>query len=256
MEGQALYTVTIVRNIGIPISFSIRKSWIILLIALLVAIFILVTVGSIRFYILQVQARDQQRQLEEVVYANKLLRVQIAKKDQEAFHKDSDDPLDRVSIQAALLEQSDFSTKEIWVTKNRKIDTENPKGSVSVNVTNFKAVVKRDKLVLRANIRNDSNPFKPIGGYLIITLVNSDQMPIIYKSVTGGELGENGYPSTYKSGKIFNINKKSRPFRIRKSIRLEKAEEYYTELLFLVFSYKGSLLNKQSFQIQKEVFLE
>ena len=256
MEDQALYTVTIVRNIGVPISFSIRRSRVLILLSLLILIFVIVIVGSIRFYIIQVRATEQQKQLEMINQANKLLKVQIAKKDQDFYWKNTDDSLNPTAIETALLEQSEFSTKEIWVTKSSKLKTENTLDSGSVKVSNFKAEVKKDQLILTASISSDTNPFKAVGGYLIITLVNSDQNPIIYKSVTGGELGKNGYPSSYKSGRIFNINKKSRPYKIRRKVSLEKAEEYYTELLFLVFSYKGSLLNKQSFQIQKEVFLE
>jgi len=115
-------------------------------------------------------------------------------------------------------------------------------------------VVNGDVLNLAVKIKNTSNPPEPVGGYVCITLVNNDVSPALYKSVTEGEVGDNGFPSSYKSGKPYYVKRRNSNSRFKYG--LTKVNEYYTDAMVFLYSYQGTLLNRSQYSLNKEIFLE
>lgn len=255
MEELDSYTVTIVRNIGIPISFTVKRRKIIfyLIVFCLVSVFLLF--GFVRYLLLRTETENLSRQLAKSNHNVKVLSGQLKKLDHDRYWSSDEQKAAELSaVKAAILEQPDFSTEGIWVTNKSTLTQADLQEGASIEIANFNALVKGDDLNITVKIKNTSKPMQTVGGYICITLVNNDVSPPLYKSVTKDKLGENGYPTSYKSGKLFLSKRRLSTKRL--IFRLTEIKEYYTEAMIFLFSYKGRLLNKEIVTLEKEIFLE
>ncbi len=255
MDELDVYTITIVRNIGIPISFTIKR-WkvIFLFITLLLFVFLLIA-GSVDYIFLKLESGDLAKQLVSTRQKAEILAEQIAKLDHNRYWVNPETKGKEITAaRQEIITQSDFSTEGIWVTNRSTFSEEEFQEGRFVEVEQFDANVKGDLLRLTVKIKNTSNPPQVVGGYICITLVNDDQSPAVFQPVTGGDLGDNGFPSSYKSGKAYKISRRSSTKQLKFS--LTEVNEYYTNAMIFLFSYQGRLLNKSQYDLQKEIFLE
>lgn len=259
MEEHDIYTITIVHNIGTPISFTIKKWKVYMLLVLLIFSIILILFGSFQYIKLHKEHNALSGTLSKVQQMSELLEKQISKSDNEYFWKDQKvtTASNKADIQKTLLEQPDFSTEGIWVTQKSNIETTDFSEERTLVISKINTSVKGDDLVMWLRIKNLSSIKEDVGGYICVTLVNNDLTPPTYRSATGGAIGEEGFPSTYKSGKEYYIrkNRSYRRYKL-KSIPLVEMNEYYTDAIFFIYSYKGRLLNKQIIPLNKKIFLE
>lgn len=256
MSTPNIYTVTIVRNLGIPISFTVKrwKVWTFLLAFLLLAVY--AGYETFRYLRLREESRDLRKDLFESQKRIELLTTRIEKYDNALFQARPDGKELPSDLEESLLRQPNIEDG-MWVTEGGNSFAGEHLAEATLKVTKLTARVKGDDLLMSVEIGNSSQEPKDIGGYINIALINNNISPPIYKSATGGSLGKNGFPSTYKSGRQFLIGRgrKSRTYRIKR-IRLTEAHEYYTDVLLLIYSYKGRLLNKQSISLDRKIFLE
>ncbi len=256
MEEQDIYTITIVRNIGIPISFTVKRWKVFFILGALVVFAALLLVGSIDYIFLRSKTDDLSKQLELSQDKVKVYRKQIAKTDHDRYWSDPNAKTNEISaVKSDILEQPEFSTEGIWITNKPTISEKDYQEGRAVEVNQFRASVKGDVLRLSIKIKNISNPPQPVGGHLCLTLVNQDQSPPIYKSVEGVELGDNGFPLTYKKGSYFHIQKQRDRSSYAK-FNLTKVNEYYTDAMIFLFTYQGRLLSRHKVALKKEIFLE
>ncbi len=158
-------------------------------------------------------------------------------------------------VKSAILSKPDFSTEGSWYTEKSTLSAEDLlEGTHSVEIERFDASVKGDDLNILIKLLNASNPIQNIGGYICITLKNSDHSPPQYKSVLKGAIGENGYPASYKTGKQYLIKRRSSTMRFK--FTLTEVNEYYTDAIVFLYTYKGRLLGNKAIELKREIFLE
>lgn len=255
MNNNDVYTITIVRNIGIPVSFTIKRKKIAFYLILLGLITVLLIFGSSQYILLRLDSTNLSKQLNEVNAAKQLLVERIKKLDHDRYWKNEEKRATEISaVKEAILDQPDFSTEGIWVTNRSTISEEELREGVDAELSKFNASVKGDDLNIRIVMKNSSSPHQAVGGYVCVTLVNNDLAPPVFKSVNKDNLGENGYPSSYKSGKLYHISRRTSTKKMK--FRLTEINEYYTDAMVFLYSYKGRLLNKKDVALSKEIFLE
>jgi hypothetical protein len=255
MNNSDLYTITIVRNIGIPISFTIKRRKILFYLILVAIISILLILGTSQYVLLKMDTLTMVQELKEVNAEKQLLAEQIKKLDHDRYWKNDEKRTTEISaVKSSLLNQPDFSTDGIWVTNRSTVSDKELQEGVTVELSKFSASVKGDDLNIGIVMQNTSSPRQAVGGYVCVTLVNNDQAPPLYKSVNKDELGESGYPSSYKSGSLYHISRRTSTKKMK--FRLTEINEYYTDAMVFLYSYKGRLLNKKDVPLGKEIFLE
>jgi len=255
MEEKEVYTITIVRNIGVPISFTIRRRKALFFIMFSCLFIGFLIYASSSYLILQSKSKNLSQQLTQSQKKVKILSNQISKLDHDRYWSSEDiKAKEQASVKTSLLEQTEFSTEGIWTTDKSTLSDEELQEGTSVEVDRFSSSVKGDDLHIRLKIINTSYPIQLIGGYICITLVNRDYSPPLYRAVTKGELGVDGYPSSYKTGRQYLIKRRSSTKRFK--FNLTEVNEYYTDAVIFLYSYKGRLLNRQVVELKKEIFLE
>ncbi|MBU2512847.1 hypothetical protein KJ966_16030 [bacterium] len=255
MDEQEIYTITIVRNIGIPISFTIKRWKVLFLIAIIVLFTLLLTIGSIDYLFLRLESEKLTKNLAESREKAVLLSDQIARLDHDRYWINAVEKSKEINVvRQEIVEQPEYSTEGIWITNKPTLTEEEYQEGRFVEVDVFEASVEGDVLKLSVKTLNTSNPPQVVGGYICITLMNTDQSPPLYKSVTEAEVGDNGFPASYSSGKPYYIKRQTSTNSLR--FTLTDVNEYYTDAMVFLFSYKGRLLNKKQFALNKEIFLE
>lgn len=255
MAEKEIYTITIVRNIGIPISFTVKRKKALFFLSVLFLLFAVLIYAAISYLLLQATTNRLSAALEQAQKKASLLSEQMSKLDHDRYWgSESAKQDEREAVKSALLDQPAFSTDGIWVTEKSTLTDEDLMEGTSAEIERFDATVKDDDLDIVIRLLNTSNPIQNVGGYICVTLMNSDHSPPLYKSVSNGEIGENGYPASYKSGKQYLIKKRSSTKRFK--FTLTEVKEYYTDAIVFLYSYKGRMLGKQVIQLKKEIFLE
>ena len=216
---------------------------------------LLLIFGSIDYLFLRLQSKELSGKLAISTKKVNLLSDQIAKIDHDRYWIDTIEQEKQISaVRDEIIKQPEFSSKGIWITSKPTLSEEEYKEGRFVEIDSFRPSVKDDELKLTLKLKNTSNPPQVVGGYIIITLVNNDQSPPLYRSVPEGEIGDNGFPSSYNSGKPYNIKRRTSTKRLK--FTLTSVNEYYTDAMIFLFSYRGRLLNKDQFALKKEIFLE
>jgi len=216
---------------------------------------VLLVIGFSQFVLLRMDSMNLSKQLKEANIEKQLLVEQIRKLDHDRYWKNEEIRTAEISsVKSSILDQPDFSTEGIWVTNKSTIAEEELQEGVNVELSKFTASVKGDDLNIRIVMKNTSSPRQAIGGYVCVTLVNNDLAPPLFKSVNKDDLGENGYPSSYKSGKLYHISRRTSAKKLK--FRLTEINEYYTDAMVFLYSYTGRLLNKKDVPLGKEIFLE
>jgi hypothetical protein len=254
-----MYTITIVRNLGIPISFTVKSWKVRFFLLLIIGLSSFVAVEAFRYLRLMDESENLRQALSESRKKIELLSTQIARYDNKLYQEEEETVKEQLpsNLETELLDQPEVNTEGAWVTERNNLLTQDLQEGTNLEVTNLKSRVKGDDLLLSVEITNTSKQPKDVGGYINIALINNDVSPPVYKSATGGSLGKNGFPSTYKSGRQYLIKAKrrTRTYRINR-VQLTEANEYYTDALLLVYSYKGRLLSKQLMPLDRKIFLE
>jgi len=256
MAAPEVYTVTVVRNIGTPVSFALKRRKILYLLIIFIMVLGFLLYGTLNYLFLRTQTQELREQLIRSQDKVKILSQQIAKLDHDRYWKNEETRDDeRSAVRSAILKQPEFSTEGIWITDKSTLTEEDLQEGTSAEIDRFDAELKGDDLNLTLRLVNTSSPLEVVGGYLFVTLVNRDHSPPLFKSATQkGNLGENGYPLSYKLGEQYLLKGATSTKTI--SFRLTEVNEYYTEVIVFLYSYKGRLLSRRVMALQKEVFLE
>jgi len=257
LDNLEIYTVTIVRNVGVPISFTVRRWKLVFVLVICLLLSCILLYGSLSYLVLRLETQQLSRNLVGTQKKLDLLNLQVAKKNQERYWQGFEKRgADQAAIKANLLKQSEFTTEGMWVTNKIELSLDQIQSGAAVEISKFSAQVNGDDLNLRVRLRNVSTPAQAVGGYLVITLVNQDQTPPLYQAATDGPLGEKGFPSNFKSGRQYYLKSKNGLRNIRHKFQLSDAAEYYTDATLFIFSYKGSLLTRKTIRLDKKIFLE
>ncbi|MDT8448393.1 MAG: hypothetical protein RRB13_15980 [bacterium] len=254
-DKKEIYTVTIVRNFGIPLSFTIEKRKVGILTVLAAVIAGLLLYASIDYLVVRAQNRKMRHQLIQSDEKMSQLSQQVRELDQK-YYAAGQEGAGRRLLKDSLAKQEELSTADIWDQRSSGLSFEEIQEGSAVEVAQLKAEVIGDQLELSVSMSNRSNPDQPVGGYLCITLANEDQAPTLYVSATGGPLGEKGFPSSYKQGRQYFLKAKGNKKTITQNLALKEANEYYTHAMVFIYSYKGTLLNRSAHPLDKAIFLE
>lgn len=255
MSDPEIYTITIVRNIGIPISFTVKRTKALFYLSLILLLIAVLIIASVNYLLLHAKTENLARELENSREKAAILSAQISKLDHNRYWGNgSAKSEEREAVKSTLLKQPAFSTGGVWVTERSTLSDEDFLEGTSAEIERFDAAVKGDDLNIRIKLLNTSNPIQAVGGYVCITLMNADHSPPLFKSVSKGAIGENGYPASYKTGRQYLIKGRSSTKRFK--FTLTEVNEYYTDVIVFLYSYKGRLLGKQVIELKKEIFLE
>ncbi|MFH2133036.1 MAG: hypothetical protein ABIK68_21875 [bacterium] len=255
MADKEIYTITIVRNIGIPISLTVKRSKAVFLMVVFIVFLSILSYASISYLLLYANTKSLNQELERSQKEVLVLSEQIAKLDHDRYWGSETSKSEEFSqVKSAILNQPDFSTEGIWVTEKSTFSEEDFLEGTSAEIEGFDASVKGDDLNIRLKLLNTSNPIQNLGGYICITLKNGDHSPPLFKSLSKGAIGENGYPASYKTGQQYLIKRRSSTKHFK--FTLTEVNEYYTEAIVFLYSYKGRLLGKQVIELKKDIFLE
>lgn len=257
LEDSEIYTVTIVRNIGTPISFTVRR-WKFIFLTLIALIVIGgLLYGSVNYMLLRSETGSISEKLAETQKKLDVISKQMAEVDQKRYWVSKENKeTEQAEVKDNLLSQRDFSTEGIWVAGKSDLYMDQMQSGKAISIQKFSASVSGDDLRIRVSLKNTSSPSEPAGGYMIVTLINRDQLPVVYKAATGGTVGKEGFPATYKSGRIYSLKRKGKVRSYNVKYKLTEADEYYTDATVFIFSFKGSLLTKKSIPLDKKIFLE
>jgi len=255
MPDKEIYTITIVRNIGIPISFTVKPAKVLFFLISFLLLFSILVYASISYLLLNANSENLNLALKESQTKVTVLLEQISKLDHDRYWGTAEVKSEESAVvKSAILNQPSFSTEGIWITEKSTFSEEDFLEGTSAEIERFNASVKGDDLNILIKLLNTSNPIQMIGGYIGITLRNSDHSPPLFKSVSKGAIGENGYPASYKTGRQYLIKRRSSTKRFK--FILTEVNEYYTDAIVFLYSYKGRLLGKQVIELKKEIFLE
>lgn len=256
MDAPNIYTITIVSNIGTPISFTVKR-WKIRFFFLVFILFLaFIGYEAYQYLLLREESKGLRKDLTDSQKKIGQLSTQIAVHDNALYHAKEEVEEPPPILETTLTEQPELETKGVWVTDKSSLLTQGPREETALEVTKLNARVKGDDLLLSVQITNTSEQLKKTGGYINIALINNNVSPPVYKSATGGSLGKNGFPSTYKSGKLYSLRSNQRSRTYRRRVQLTETDEYYTDALLLIYSHRGRLLNKQTLPLDKKIFLE
>ena len=254
-DTKEIYTITVVRNFGVPLSFTIEKRKVALMafIAALIAGFLLY--AAVDYLVVRAQNSNVKHQLSIAEEKMTALTHQVQTLDQK-YYASSQAGQGLALYKKQLSDQQEIRTQNLWEQTKGSLSVEELQEGTAVDIDKVLPKVKGDTLSIKVTLVNQSNPDQAIGGYLCITLVNEDTNPIGYKSATGGPLGKQGYPSSYKQGRQYFIKNKGAKRSVHQSLSLKNTNEYYTSALIFVYSYKGTLLNRSEHSLDKAIFLE
>ena len=255
MADKEIYTIMIVRNIGIPISFTVKPAKVLFFLIVFLLLFSILVYASISYLLLHANSKNLNLALKESQKKVTVLSEQISKLDHDRYWGSEEVKSEEsVTVKSAILSQPRFSTEGIWVTDKSTLSEEDLlEGTTSAEIERFDASVAGDDLNILIKLLNTSNPIQRIGGYIGITLRNSGHSPPLFKSISKGAIGEDGYPASYKTGRQYLIKRRSSTKRFK--FTLTEVNEYYTDAIVFLYSYKGRLLGRQVFEIKKEIFL-
>ncbi|MDX2471240.1 MAG: hypothetical protein QNL04_11770 [SAR324 cluster bacterium] len=253
MKKQNLYTITILRNMGSPISWTVRARSIVLLTLLAFLIGIVEIIGLVDYLALYSTSKNLNTELEIAKERVHQLDSHLKQIESVRLEAEKGNPLKDGSLEVGLLTQEKFSTQGVWISQATK-KTLTAEG-MRLEATNTDVELVRDELRFIVRLENSSNPPKEIGGYFCITLVNKEALPVFYKSATGGALGNDGFPSSYKSG-VQYFAAPNKMTRVKLNYKLKGEAEFYTHMMVFAYSYKGALLAKKTVPLSKNLFFE
>ncbi len=252
MKEKVHYTITILRNYGSPVSFTLerKKVWLALIALLSLSVLLVFMVSDY----LVLSARQKTLRLSMQAQGKKIIALNhhLQEIEKARLAKANQSPLQDGSLEESLTQQEEVDTTGLWIgggsesVKVESLDLEIPKTLVELH---------GDRLSIYVRIQNISVPPQDIGGYIFVSLINKDVAPITYTAVTGGKLGKDGFPESYKSGNQFFIG----PNKFRKvalHYKLSTKEEFYTDMTIFLYSYRGTLLHKKTLPLDKKLFLE
>ncbi len=255
MTDKEIYTITIVRNIGIPISFTVKPAKVLFFLIAFLLLFSILVYASVSYLLLHANSEKLNLTLKESQKKVTVLSEQISKLDHNRYWGTEEEKSEEsAAVKAAILNQPRFATEGSWMTVKSTFSENDFLEGTSAEIQRFDASVKGDDLNILIKLLNTSNPIQTIGGYIGITLRNSDRSPPLFKSISKGAIGENGYPESYKTGRQYLIRGRSSTKRFK--FTLTEVKEYYTDVIVFLYSYKGRLLGKQVIELKKEIFLE
>lgn len=252
MEKSNIYTITIINNLNAPISFTIKKWKLVLFISIFCVLFSIFACLSIAYFLIKLEDKKLQKLLVESNKKVELLTANITNKNQEIYFSDLEDSTqNRNEVKKALTEQTPFSTKGAWENYLQSQNSDENEAPILLKIQSFKPTLRRNRFTITMSIQNTSKPFKTMGGYVFVTLLNNKNE---YVPLTKGEISKNGYPISYKSRVQYYLKRKTT--RIKRSILIQNEEEFYTNAIVFIYSYRGNLLIKQTFSIPSSLFLE
>lgn len=253
MEQKEVYTITILRNYGEPISLTLRRKSLILAILVVALVFGLLMVASIDYLLLGKQAKELSRNLESAQKKLVFLTKEIRQMDSERFKEGVD--IEKSMLQAKLINQKKVDTAGLAQGRFQATEEETFEEGTQILVDQLNVRLRGDQLRFQVTLNNKSNPPKDQGGYLCLTLINEEEVPTAYKAATGGALGQEGFPLTYKSGRQYVVGTR-RAKTVKVDYKLESADEYYTHVMILIYSYQGSLLTRTTEPLDRNIFFE
>ena len=255
IEEQDFYTITIIKNIGVPISFTIKK-WKLLGLAILFGSSLLFTSYFTLLYLFSGSERNElSRGLEETQKKVDLLISELSEQNQEKFTGSGDTIQEkREKVRASLVRLAEFSPVKILTQKTSHLTVDDIKDNIALEITEFTAWRKRNAIYFSTLLKNTSIPLSAVGGYVAVTLQNEDVDPPVFVGIHGERLGKNGYPSNYKKGGQYYLTR--RQGRKQFKFILKTPDEYYTNAEFFLYSYKGRLITRRKFDLAKTIFTE
>ena len=260
MDSPDIYTITIVRNIGIPISFTVKRWKIFFFFTVFLVATILIGFQIFQHLQIKTTSEDLLRKLAEAEKTVSVLSDQIARRDNAKYHEEGHSAAKSGEhLKHKLVKQPDLDVEPAggWITDQNAYTYMDLQEEAHLEISSLTTKIEGDDLFVKVKLQNNSKTPVAVGGYLFVSLINNDRNPPVYRSATEGLLGENGFPYNYKSGKQYYLgkNRTSRTYTLNK-IPLTEVNEYYTDALLLLYSYKGRLISKQTLQLDKKIFLE
>ncbi len=255
MKDAALYTITILRNYGRPVSLTLKGRTLVAGIAGLLLALAMVLFGAVDYIMLNLEVHHLNNQLEDTNSKLAVLDKHVQEMDAARFRQGqpaADEPTD---LQAKLLAQQPFSAEGLWISGPAEGGPEVKREGLSVEIASTEVDLNGETLEFDVTLHNTSNPAVEVGGYLCLTLVNQDVFPVVYKSISAGALGEDGFPVSYKSGEQYFVGP-DKERKVKLTYKLTAKDEYWTHVAVFGFSYKGTLLSKKTIPLQREIFFE
>ena len=246
MKVQRTYTLIITRNFGHPISLSVsawRLYGVLALAAILLAALTVLSVLSLTAY---PRLRALEQRHEQLLQEREQLQEQLHSRNQERYTgkeqallvgsdsgDDDDDELSRLAGAAR------YPSEEAYLPPIKFTSVAARVGATSVEVI-FQLAREGDALRNR-------------GGFLFAIFENRDVDPALFHPTPSVDTNDNGFPEAYKAG--IRVTRVRSAITIRRRIRRESPEEYFTHVTLYLFSIRGGLLIRDRFELEREMFL-
>lgn len=242
MKANDTVTLIVTRNYGRPHTWSL-PTWKVYVgsVATVVMASVLMLLG-LAFLIFYPHYQQTRRDLKDLERERDALRQQVLSLNQENYHAK-----ERGSAQE---ETAEADPKQQDVVPASLAAGENYAPPLRIGGLNTR--LARKHLEFTFQLLSSDKGRSNRGGFLFVVFENQDESPPQFLITPTASINETGFPQFYKEGLIFPPVRDS--VSIRRSVRLEAPDVYYTHVTIYLFSPRGGLIAKERFQLDRSVF--
>lgn len=242
MKPNDTVTLIVTRNYGRPHTLSL-PTWKVyaggVVTATVAGVLMLLGLAFLVFYPYYQQTRDDLRDLERERDA---LRQQVLSANQESFHaKERGNAPEETA-------QTDPKVQDVVPASMSAAEAYAP----PVRIGGLSTRLTRNHLEFSFQLLSSDKGRSNRGGFLFTVFENQDQTPPTFLVSPTASINDQGFPQFYKEGLIFPPVRDS--VNIRRSIRLDSPDTYFTHVTVYLFSPRGGLIAKERFQLDRSVF--
>jgi len=242
MKPNDTVTLIVTRNYGRPHTWSL-PTWKVYagsaVTAAVAGVLMLLGLAFLVFYPHYQQTRHNLRELERERDA---LRQQVLSVNQESYHAKERG--------AAAEETADADAKLQDVVPASLAAAESYAPPLRIGGLNTR--LTRNHLEFSFQLLSADKGRSNRGGFLFTVFENQDVTPPQFLISPTASINDQGFPQFYKEGLIFPPIRDS--VNIRRSVRLETPDTYFTHVTIYLFSPRGGLIAKERFQLDRSVF--
>jgi hypothetical protein len=242
MKPNDTVTLIVTRNYGRPHTWSL-PTWKVYAgsVATVAVAGVLMLLG-LAFLVLYPHYQQTRRNLQELERERDALRQQVLSANQESYHAkergtSAEDTANADAQQQDVMPAS-LSAAEAYTPPMRI-------GGLNTRLT-------RNHLEFSFQLTSTDKGRGNRGGFVFTVFENQDQTPARYLITPTASINEGGFPQLYKEGLIFPHVRDTTS--IRRSVRLDTPETYFTHVTVYLFSPRGGLIAKERFQLDRSVF--
>ncbi|HEX7926642.1 MAG TPA: hypothetical protein VF678_03560 [bacterium] len=242
MKPNDTVTLIVTRNYGRPHTWSL-PTWKVYAGSVAGATLVgLLMLLGLAFLVLYPSYQQQRHNLQELERERDALRQQVLSANQENYHAKEQGSTAEETASASAQPQDVIPTSmadaEAYLPPLRI-------GGLNTRVT-------RNHLEFSFQLTSTDKGRGNRGGFVFTVFENQDVQPTQYLITPTASINEGGFPQFYKEGLIFPFVRDT--VSIRRSVKLDTPDTYFTHVTIYLFSPRGGLIAKERFTLDRTVF--